>query len=186
MALADATNPARLCNTLYAPTRDELLRSHRWNFASTRVALTALVEKPAFGWAKQFTLPTDCLRVLSVNGETEEETAEFIVEDGRLLTDELTAQIRYVKRVEDSTKFDSLFCDALAVLLASKMAVSLTGSASKAEGLRSEYERLTRPLAIAVDAGETKPRKNYMDGVLSASRTLAARASGMSIPRTEP
>ncbi|MBB5040591.1 hypothetical protein [Prosthecobacter dejongeii] len=185
MALGDANTPARKCAVLFAPTRDQVLRAHRWNFARARAVLSALAQAPAFGWARQFSLPTDCLRVLSLNGDTEEEGAEYEIEGGKLLTDELAAEVRYVARIEDTEKFDPLFCEALTVLLASKLAVALTGSAGKAQELRTEYERLTRPLAVRVDAGETKPRKSYMDGVIHASRTLGARLAGSNLPRTE-
>lgn len=39
-ALADDTAAARACSLHYGPTRDEVLRSHRWNFAITRAILT--------------------------------------------------------------------------------------------------------------------------------------------------
>lgn len=38
-ALSDATAAARACSLHYAPVRDEVLRSHRWNFAMKRVLL---------------------------------------------------------------------------------------------------------------------------------------------------
>ena len=34
-ALTEDTERARLCNALYEPARDSLLRSHAWNFAIT-------------------------------------------------------------------------------------------------------------------------------------------------------
>jgi formylglycine-generating enzyme required for sulfatase activity len=38
--------------------RDEVLRSHRWNFAAKRAALTQGTT-PAFGWGYSYTLPTE-------------------------------------------------------------------------------------------------------------------------------
>ncbi|WP_397384864.1 hypothetical protein, partial [Prosthecobacter sp.] len=184
--LTDATKPARSCNMLYPLARDSCLRSHRWNFAQRRATLSRLSTDPLFGWAAAYALPIDCLRVLSLNGETEEESMEFDVEGKNLLTDETLANVMYTAKVEDTEQFDPLFVDALSVLLASKLAVSLTGSQSRTDSLMTEYARLTRPLAVKVDAQESKPRKNYMPGIAAASHFIAARFSGISIPQTEP
>lgn len=186
MSLDDATKPARACKLFYSATRDAVLRAHRWNFAKDRATLSALTAKPAFGWASSYPLPVDCLRVLHLNGETEEEGAEFEIEGKNLLTDETTAQIVYIKKVEDSERFDSLFCEAISALLAAKMAVTLTASQSRADDLRGEYERITSPLAVKIDANESKPRKSYMAGVLAASQFVNARQGGFGIPQTEP
>lgn len=185
ISLTDATKPARTCSLLYKQTRDEVLRAHRWNFAKDRATLSLLTATPTFGWARAYTLPIDCLRVLSLNGETEEEGEEFDIEGRKLLTDSTTAQIVYIKKVEDSEQFDSLFCGALSVLLAAKMAVSLTGSQSRADDLRKEYESLVRPAAVKVDASESKPRKSYMTGILHASQFVNARTFVTAIPETE-
>ena len=58
-SLTEDTERARLCNALYEPARDSLLRSHAWNFAITRASLAKATESPAFEFANQFILPTD-------------------------------------------------------------------------------------------------------------------------------
>lgn len=186
ISLDDASKPARTCKLFYEQTRDACLRAHRWNFAKDRATLSRLTADPAFGWEAAYTLPTDCLRVLSLNGETEEEGEEFDIEGRKLLTDSTSAQIVYIKKVTDSEQFDSLFCEALSALLASKVAVSLTGSQSRADDLRREYESLVKPAAVKVDASESKPRKSYMTGIIRASQFVNARSLGTTIPQTEP
>ncbi|HEY1082213.1 MAG TPA: hypothetical protein VGE29_08125 [Prosthecobacter sp.] len=186
LSLDDGNRVGRLCKLHYGPARDQVLRCHPWSFAKDRATLSAIAQAPAFGWAKQFQLPSNCLRVLTLNGETEEEGEEFAVEAGKLLTDAQSANIRYIFRAEDTSGYDPLAVDAIVVLLAAKMAVDLTSSTSKAEGLRSEYERLTKPLAVTVNAQESKPRKNYMAGVIAASPIIAARFGGQTVPQTEP
>ena len=67
-SLSDDTERARLCNALYEPARDSLLRSHAFNFSITRASLAKSATTPAFEFANQFILPTDpfCLRVLKM------------------------------------------------------------------------------------------------------------------------
>lgn len=186
ISLDDASKPARTCKLFYEQTRDACLRAHRWNFAKDRATLSRLSANPAFGWGAAYTLPIDCLRVLSLNGETEEEGEEFDIEGKNMLTNSTSAQIVYIKKIADSEQFDALFCEALSALLAAKIAVSLTGSQTRADDLRKEYEGLVRPAAVKVDASESKPRKSYMTGVLAASQFIAARYAGTAIPQTEP
>ena len=53
-SLSDDTKPARLCNKIYTVLRDDLLRSHPWNFAIGRSSLAQLVDAPAFGFSFQY------------------------------------------------------------------------------------------------------------------------------------
>jgi hypothetical protein len=64
IALDEESTEARVCRLHYSQTRDEVLRLHRWNFAIRPETLVQSVEAPAFGWAFQYELPTDRLRVL--------------------------------------------------------------------------------------------------------------------------
>ena len=66
--LLDDNVAARACHAMLPIARAEVLRSHRWNFATARATLAALGEAPAFGYARAYGLPADNLRVLEVNG----------------------------------------------------------------------------------------------------------------------
>ncbi len=65
--ITEDTEIARACQLLYEPTRKELLRSHRWNFAQKRATLTQLADAPLFGWDHAYQLPSDYMRVCEVN-----------------------------------------------------------------------------------------------------------------------
>lgn len=56
-----------LCSRYYDQARDLALRSHPWNEAKKRVIIAQDADEPIFGYDRQYTQPTDCLRVLSVN-----------------------------------------------------------------------------------------------------------------------
>lgn len=160
MSLDDASAEARQCKLAYEPTRDEALRAHRWNFAARRANLSRLADPPPFGWRARYQLPSDCLRVLQLNGYEDYERPDLWEVEGRqLLTDRETAQVKYVARVTDATQFDALFVKALACKLAAEIAKALTGSSSIPGDLLTEYERITGPLARTADAMEARPKR---------------------------
>lgn len=174
----DADNAtARACNLHYEATRDQLFRAHRWNFAQARATLTRLADAPLFGWSYQYQLPADCLRVLEVNDSELGDviTDEYIIEQGKILTNADAVNLVYVQRIEDVTQFDPLFVDALAVKLAVVLSETVRGTTGKTEALVTLYEKLTAPLARRVDANEGRRRK----GLLSLN-SLFVRERGSS------
>ena len=64
ISLTENSKNGRLCNQRYEPVRDAIFRSHPWNCLIKRIDLAANTETPNFQWKFQFTLPSDCLRVL--------------------------------------------------------------------------------------------------------------------------
>jgi hypothetical protein len=181
-ALSDDGAAARACALNYPLALDEVLRSHWWNFATARTTLTELGEAPEFGYAHAYQLPTECLRVLEVNGVsgTGDPDAQWEIEGGRLLHDEAKVEIRYIERVADVNLFDSMALEALIVLLASKLAPAIQGgSTGKAVEFLEEYHRIVAPMARRVDGNESRrSRENQMEAILAGSRALRARGGG--------
>src|SRR5690606_25509259 len=96
----------------YPQTRDEVLRAHPWNFALARALLAASGTAPAFGWARAFPLPVDCLRLLPVvaGGHLNGTPIAHEVEGGAVLSNATAPlAIRYVRRVVNPSEFDPLF-----------------------------------------------------------------------------
>lgn len=172
---------ARACALHYASTRDELLRSHRWNFAQTRVALSRLEEDPAFGWSYQFQLPADCLRVLEVNDSEIGDVIsdEFIIEGRNILTDADEVNLVYTKRIEDVSMFDVLFVKALAAALAVMLSETIRGASGKTAELVQLYERVIGPLARRTDANEGNRGPLGLFALALNSRTIQARFGGV-------
>ena len=156
--LNEESTEARACLLHYAETRDEVLRHHRWNFAIKRETLVELALPPVFGWGIQYELPSDCLRILDLNGYNLARRPGLWEVEGRiLLTNEPNAEIRYICRVTDCNLFDSLFVEALALKLASKIAMPINGSPNMAGQFLGEYERVTGARARRTDAFESNP-----------------------------
>lgn len=136
-SLLDGTVEANFCKENYPDIRDAVLRSHPWNCATARASLAQLVDNPPFGFAAQFTLPADCLRVLVFNDDNVsshllngiivyDPAIRFKIEGRRLLTDDGEANIVYIKRETDPMVYDALLVQAISARLAAELAFPLT------------------------------------------------------------
>jgi hypothetical protein len=135
-SLSDNVTTARLLNSLYVGTKEELLVSHPWKFATKRLSLAVDTDAPAYEYSYRFLLPTDCLRVIGTDLGTE---AEWTEENGYLLCNESEVNIKYISKITTEATFSVPFCEALAYKLASKIAYPLVQSSTLAQGLFQQY-----------------------------------------------
>lgn len=133
-SINDDTVWGRFCARNYAQVRDEVIRSHPWSCLVTRAALSADISAPAFGWAYQYTLPTDCLRLLPLrnsDGYWNGQPMRYELESRKILTDAAAPlYIRYVRGDNDTTKFDPHLVRVIAQSLALYGAQRITGKGS--------------------------------------------------------
>jgi len=149
-SLDEENESARELNAIYDYVLKELLTEHPWNFATKRVALVQLEETPAFEYTYVYTLPDDCMRVL----ETEDQT-EYQIENGKLLSDEATVNIRYISYETDPEKYTHNFIATFALRLACEMCYPLTGN-SNTKLLKDFDDKFKR--AKSIDGQEGTPR----------------------------
>lgn len=152
----DDVAAARWFGRNFNATRDELLRSHPWNFAMKRAALAADSPGPNFGWAFSYTLPSTCLRLLmpTVDGSINGIPIGFEVEGRKVLTNQTAPlKIRFVQNGSAVPDWDPLFVQALAGLLALKLSNWLTGKAEMSK-LASDYYQAALSAGRLVDATE--------------------------------
>lgn len=170
-SLTENSKEARLCNRRFDTVRDAVLRSHPWNVAITRASLAKDATAPAFGFASQFTLPTNpyCLRVISfwnssVNNEVAayDSNVMYKIEGRKVLSNEGSCSITYISRVTDTELFDSLLSSAIAHKLASETAYAITGSNSVSQAMQVMYETRLRE-AKSIDAMEGYPEQPQAD-----------------------
>lgn len=157
--LEEASSAARHCKALYEPTRDSLLEKHPWRFARSRASLAALVvseaDKPR-EWSQVYALPSDSLTPLYIEPasagtiplhrdcytgpeywrqQIPDATPPFEVRAGRqIMTDEEDAVLIYTARIEDPTRYEPLFVEALSWRLAGDLASALKGDMRRREG----------------------------------------------------
>jgi hypothetical protein len=164
--LSEANDRARLASNLYESLRDSVLRSHPWNCAIKRVALAPDATAPAFDWTYQFTLPGDCLRVLSVGFDGLADA--HLVEDRKLLCNANPAYLRYVYRNTNPTTWDAQLVHAMELAMAAGMAYGITQSASLRDSLLGELAQHMRK-ARSTD-GQEDPPQSFQPSVLIGSR----------------
>lgn len=142
--LEDSRN-ARTMAAIYDDKRDAELAAHPWSFAITRASLPALSAAPAFGWARAFPLPADCLKLVEV-GEQFMMYADLVptfqIEGRSILTDEGSPlRIRYLYRVTNPGLHSPLFNEALACRLAAEAAETITQNSTKRDQAWAEHKR---------------------------------------------
>jgi hypothetical protein len=168
LTLTEDSEAARAANLIYEQVRDACIRDHVWNFAVNRVELAQNSVAPAFGFAYQYNLPSDCLRVLQM----ENMNMFYQIEGGKLLTDEGTAKILYLARVEDVNLFDSMFVEALSARIAAELAVTLAESNTLYSNMMEMYQRKLAD-ARSMDAQESGYREIIADTWLDSRLNYA-------------
>ena len=165
---------ARVCLNAFEATVREVARAGEWNCLKKRCTLARLTAAPAFEWEYQFQLPTDFISLTELNGVDYhgEPQDDWEIEGRLLLTDAEEAKVRYIAYVEDTGQWDSLFTNAVVVLLASKIAVPILQDEGRAGALLSEYERVALPKARMKDGNEKRKRRH---DPCEGSRFLEAR-----------
>lgn len=179
LSLDDNVKPAREAKKVFPITRDALLAGYNWSFAKTRTQLSELATPPAFGFAKQFQLPVNCLRILLLNEEyfgldlTDYRggpTDQFVIEGRVILTDiGGPLNLRYVKQVTDTTQFHPNFTEAFGCRLAMRLAETLTQSRGKRELATADF-REAISAAVRANAIELPPQKLPDDEWLTSRR----------------
>ena len=160
---ANTTLEAIQCNLHYGQTRDSLLRSHWWRFASGRATLTEAAETPDFEWDHQFILPKDFLRMKSIyeNRRSNLNLDSYALEGTMLLTNESSMSIRYIKLVADPAEFDPLFIEVLVLLLADKLIGPLAGGDHRIQEKIDRALQKLMPKVRALDRQETNTTGQY-------------------------
>lgn len=136
----DLNKRARLVKEQYPKVRDDLLRAHPWRFAVARVALSPISPTPDdfFDFDYVFQLPADCLRPI---GNDLCDTEEWAVEDRYFVCNQSTVTLKYIKKVENVSKFDDNFCEVLAWCLAADIAYALTQNVARESAAQASRDK---------------------------------------------
>lgn len=172
-SLSEDTNERIYCDVFYDKARQQTLVMHPWNFAVKRAELAEDVSAPAFGYDKQYVLPSDCLKVIATENELSplvplgpgfngyltvsfrDTTAkdDYKIEGRRLLTNDESVKILYLYDVDDASLFSSPFRSILSYNLAIAISYKVSQSTTRGSELKQEL-REQMPLLLAVDGTE--------------------------------
>jgi|TARA_Y100000310_G_scaffold245393_1_gene250357 hypothetical protein len=164
-ALTDNSKNARLCNERYSTVRDAVYRSHPWNCLIKRQSLAQDTATPAWGFSYQFTLPSDCLRILGLDAYNQNHK----VEGRKILCDEAIIKIVYIAQITDPNEMDVLLRETIGAGLASDIAYAITANLQVAKLMNEKY-RFKLSEARHADASEgynTDPEVGPVDQILT-------------------
>lgn len=175
-SLADNTEEARQCKTFYDHCRQKLLREHNFGFAK-RFAALALLDVTVRGWKYAYAYPANCLSIRYLYTKEDADTKTmlkhnfetFKTSDGTLAIacNIKDALIEYTADELDSDIFTVDFVEALSRLLASYIALPLTGNSNIAD---MQYQLFATGMqqAKAGDFYEQKQDPNFPTGFSDA------------------
>tara|TARA_A100001515_G_scaffold23554_1_gene18215 strand:- start:1089 stop:1670 length:582 start_codon:yes stop_codon:yes gene_type:complete len=172
ITLTEDSKNARLCNARFTQVRDSVFRSHPWNCLQKRVELAADTDTPAWGFTSQFTIPADCLRVLSIL----DFDSDHKIEGRKILTDNSSMKILYISRVTDPNEYDELLRETLSAALAADIAYAVTSSNPVAKNMYDLFQQKLKE-ARFVDSTEGQnmnPEKGMAD-VIGADTFINSR-----------
>ena len=135
-ALTDDSKNARLCNERYTTIRDAVFRAHPWNCLIKRVQLAQDSDTPAWGFSYQYTLPSDCLRVLQIK----DYNSDYKIEGRKLLIEESEVYLIYLAMESDVNQLDVLLRETISACLAQDIAYAITSNLQVAKLMAEKYQ----------------------------------------------
>ena len=172
LTLTEDSKNARLCNARYTQVRDSVFRSHPWNCLQKRVQLAADTDTPAWGFTKQYTLPADCLRVLTIL----DYDADYKIEGRKILTDNSTMKILYIARITDPNEYDELLRETLSAALAADIAYAVTSSNPTASNMYNLFkDKLKEARFVDATEGQNQNPEKGMADVVGADTFINSR-----------
>ena len=139
-SLDENTKQSKKCAMWYDTIRKSLLLNMNASFSIKRAVLAEVAnETPVYGYSKAYALPADCLQVIALGNPLDDNY--YQIEGNRLYCDlhchhSEKVYIKYIADIQDVTKYDSEFCDCLALKLAEKICLPLTEDEQKTTMLR--------------------------------------------------
>lgn len=172
LSLTEDSKNARLCNARYANIRDAIFRHHPWNCLLTRVELAADTATPAWGFTSQFTLPSDCLRLIKIL----DYESDYVVEGRKILSYSSTMKILYISRVEDPNEYDQLLREVITASLAADIAYAVTSSNPVAQSMYALYqEKLKDARFVDSTEGYNTDQEAGMASVVDSNTFINSR-----------
>lgn len=154
VAFSENSVEANQCSRFYSVARDTALAAYTWAFARRYVAMAQLPDVPPAGFQQAYRLPADCILAVSVKRQDEasmprrfwggHQRHDFELasdDDGQIiLTDVEQAVLEYTARIENPEAWSVPFQQVVAFLLASYIAIPITGDKQLATTAMNLYK----------------------------------------------
>lgn len=174
---------AKLCASVYDDTLAETLSEFPWSFAKRVQKLQQLETEPKdFRFTYSYQLPRDCVRVLAVQCRNEydnwftqtgrantEPSAEYSVYGSMLYSNQVDLQIIYISRAIIPSDMSSQFRNYLAISIAKKLIVKVTGSSESLQTLMKLVPQVQME-AKRVDSEQTDTMPENRPNLFVAAR----------------
>lgn len=161
---------AILALNLWPSSRDSIIRAHMWDCCIKRETLAPLAAAPVYGWAYQYQIPADCLRLIGI-GPVDGYAVNHKVEGRTILADHNPLLVRYLFKNENVETWDAGMVSYAEAYMASLMAWPIQKDRGLAADMRNLAAQLLRQ-ARGADAQQGVP-----DAILS-SPLLEVRGYG--------
>lgn len=136
LAITDDTVEARISKIRLRPIVDVVLRLHPWSCCRKRAILSALTAAPVFGYTYTLPLPSDYLRLVSID------LTDYHIEGEKLLlADDNRAELIYVARPTDLNTLDPLCAETAAWYLAWDACYAITQSSDRSAACWNGFAR---------------------------------------------
>lgn len=167
VSITDNTKQGKYCKLAWDSCVESILRAYPWGFAVKRYSLAKTTETPVFGYGNIFVYPSDCLRIVKIDGNW-----SYTVEGNRIYSEADTFNFWGIYKVKDTSIFSSDFVRCLIYLLASEICLPICGRDDLKKQLYEQYMVLVEQ-AKTSNSFESSPRSYTVHGLID-SREIGA------------
>lgn len=147
-SLTEATTEAQQCNLIFDEIRMSVLAEGPWAFAIKRAEPGQLSSTPEYEFDYEHQLPTDFIRLLSINENTPG-TYDHRIEGNKVLSNITAMEIRYIADITNVNLWDPLFKTAFVLRMAAELSYYFRGDKNLTALLFEQYrDAVDRGLAI--------------------------------------
>jgi len=162
-SLTDGSKEANVAGDLFDGIRDDLLRSHKWNFATKSVQLARSATTPVLEFDYGYAVPSDWIRTVSVHdndaGLSGIAFREELLNSQRvIMANAENVYIRYVAMIDDPNLWPADFIKAMEYALARDMAIPVAQSNTVQQSMDDLANKWLRK-ARSQDAMGSPPEK---------------------------
>jgi len=156
ISFTENTAEAQVALQLYEATRDALLSSYPWHFATAQEELSLLRDAPCADYAYAYRLPNDFLRALSAGVNSNGKGLNYRIYERTLHCDSKNVVLTYIFNPKEEN-YPPFFDYVLILKLAAEFCFPLTENSSKAKHLEQMAKEAFNQAKL-IDAQQNLPQ----------------------------